>query len=198
MRRVVVTPTFAAGLGVVVAATLAYPMQTVFSYVVPGASGQGGLVCAKDGCTHHSGRGKPYPFGVGDGALPSSPGSAEPGNDPPGQHTGGGGGAIAQPRLTYKVTGRWQGGFWGLITITFPGAAPPEWRLRIGYPARHIQRIKPSGHLAPGGHGALVRSTDYSGGLGPGDRTFTVGVSVQGSPARPGKCWFNGRHCHFG
>ena len=198
MRRVVVTPTFAAGLGVVVAATLAYPMQTVFSYVVPGASGQGGLVCAKDGCTHHSGRGKPYPFGVGDGALPSSPGSAEPGNDPPGQHTGGGGSAIAQPRLTYKVTGRWQDGFWGLITITFPGAAPPEWRLRIGYPARHIQRIKPSGHLAPGGHGALVRSTDYSGGLGPGDRTFTVGVSVQGSPARPGKCWFNGRHCHFG
>src|SRR5690348_11194883 len=93
MRRVVVTPTFAAGLGVVVAATLAYPMQTVFSYVVPGASGQGGLVCAKDGCTHHSGRGKPYPFGVGDGALPSSPGSAEPGNDPPGQHTGGGGSA---------------------------------------------------------------------------------------------------------
>jgi hypothetical protein len=198
LRRVVVTPTFAAGLGVVVAATLAYPMQTVFSYVVPGASGQGGLVCAQDGCTHHSGRGKPYPFGVGDGALPSSPGSAEPGNDPPGQHTGGGGSAIAQPRLTYKVTGRWQGGFWGLITITFPGAAPPEWRLRIGYPARHIRRIKPSGHLAPGGHGALVRSTDYSGGSGPGDRTFTVGVSVQGSPARPGKCWFNGRHCHFG
>ena len=35
MRRVVVTPTFAAGLGVVVAAVLAYPMQTVFSYAAP-------------------------------------------------------------------------------------------------------------------------------------------------------------------
>jgi Cellulose binding domain len=199
MRRVVVTPTFAAGLGVVVAATLAYPMQTVFSYVAPGASGPGGLVCAQDGCTHHSGRGNLYPFGVGDGALPSSPGSAEPGNDSPGQHAGGDGdSSIAQPRLTYKVTGRWQGGFWGRITITFPGAAPPGWRLRFGYPARHIQRVKPGGHLAPGGHGALVRSTDYSGGWGPGDRSFTVGVSVQGSPARPGKCRFNGRHCHFG
>src|SRR5215469_17977232 len=95
IRRVVVTPTFAAGLGVVVAAMLAYPMQTVFSYVAPGASGQSGLVCTQDGCTHHSGRGNPYPFGVGDGALPSSPGS---GNDSPGQHAGGaGGGAIAQP-----------------------------------------------------------------------------------------------------
>lgn len=31
MRRVVMTPTFAAGLGVVVAAVLAYPMQTVFT-----------------------------------------------------------------------------------------------------------------------------------------------------------------------
>src|SRR6516162_7577689 len=81
MRRVVVTPTFAAGLGVVVAAMLAYPMQTVFSYVAPGASGPGGLVCAQDGCTHHSGGGKPYPFGVGDGALPSPPVSAEPDND---------------------------------------------------------------------------------------------------------------------
>jgi len=200
MRRVVVTPTFAAGLGVVVAAMLAYPMQTVFSYVAPGASGPGGLVCAQDGCTHHSGGGKPYPFGVGDGAVPSSPGSAEPGNDSPGQHAAGGGGsAIAQPRMTYQVTGRWQGGFWGRITITFPGAVPPGWRLRIGYPARHILRIKPSSsHLGPGGHGALVRSTDYSSGWGPGGRSFAVVVSVQGRPTRPGRCWLNGRHCHFG
>lgn len=194
----VVTPTFAAGLGVVVAAMLAFPMQTVFSYVAPGASGQGGLVCAQDGCTHQSGRGKPYPFGVGDGVIPTSPGSAEPGNDSPGQHAGGGGGAIARPRLTYKVAARWQGGFWGRITITFPGAVPPEWRLWIGYPARRILRIKPSSHLAPGGNAALVRSTNYSGGWGPGGRTFAVVISVQGWPTRPGRCRFNGRHCHFG
>ena len=42
MRRVAVTPTFAAGLGVVVAAMLAYPVQTVFSYVAPGATGHAG------------------------------------------------------------------------------------------------------------------------------------------------------------
>jgi len=195
MRRVVVTPTFAAGLGVVVAAMLAFPMQTVFSYVAPGASGPGGLVCTQDGCTHHPGRGKPYPFGVGDGALPSPPVSAEPDNDSPGQHAGS---ANARPRVTYQVTGRWQGGFWGRITITFPGAVPPEWRLRIGYPARHILRTRPSSHLAPGGHAALVRSTDYSGGVGPGGRTFAVVVSVQGKPTRPGRCWLNGRHCHLG
>jgi len=38
MRRVVVTPTFVAGLGVVVAAMLAYPMQTVFNYAAPNAA----------------------------------------------------------------------------------------------------------------------------------------------------------------
>lgn len=198
MRRVVVTPTFAAGLGVVVAAVLAYPMQTVFSYVVPGASGGSGLACTRDGCTEHSGRAQANPFGVGDGVLNlPSPRSAEPGNDSAGQH-GDRGSAITRPRLTYKVTGRWQGGFKGRITITFPGAVPPEWWLRIGYPARHVLRINPGDHLAPGGHAGLVGSTSYSRGWGPGGRNFTVGVSVQGKPARPGRCWFNGRHCHFG
>src|SRR5499427_2538852 len=101
MRRVVVTPTFAAGLGVVVAAVLAYPMQTVFSYVAPGALGQGGLRCGQTGCTRQPTTGKPEPFGAAGGALnPSSPGSAKPagGNDGatgstgstggPGQQTG--------------------------------------------------------------------------------------------------------------
>src|ERR1700758_4363542 len=44
MRRVVVTPTFAAGLGVVVAAVLAYPMQPVFTYAAPNAR-QCGISC---------------------------------------------------------------------------------------------------------------------------------------------------------
>src|SRR5215831_20210280 len=79
MRRVVVTPTFAAGLGVVVAAVLAYPMQTVFSYVVPGALGQGGLRCGQDGCTRQPATGQPEPFGAAGGALnPSPPASAKP------------------------------------------------------------------------------------------------------------------------
>ena len=65
MRRVVVTPTFAAGLGVVVAAVLAYPMQTVFSYVAPGALGQGGLRCGQNGCSRQAlPTGKPEPFGA--------------------------------------------------------------------------------------------------------------------------------------
>jgi len=203
MRRVVVTPTFAAGLGVVVAAVLAYPMQTVFSYVAPGASGRGGLLCTQGGCAQPSGPGKPSPFGVGGGALnPASP-SAAPGDDdspaPAGQQTGPtGDSAVVQPKLSYKIISKWDGGFWGQIIITFPGAVPAEWRLRIGYPTGHILGMNPSSHLAPNGHAAVVRSTDYSGGSGPGGRTFAVGVGVQGVPTHPARCSFNGQACHFG
>jgi hypothetical protein len=204
MRRVMVTPTFAAGLGVVVAAVLAYPMRTVFSYVAPGASGQGSLVCTQGGCAHHPGAGKPSPFGVGGAALgPSSPKAAEPDNDgppaSPAQQTGGrDGAAIVQPKLSYKITSKRQGGFWGQITITFPGAVPAKWQLRIGYPTSHILGMNPSSHLAPNGHAAVVRSTDYPAGPRPDRRTFAVGVGVRGVPTHPGRCSFNGRVCHIG
>ena len=203
MRRVVVTPTFAAGLGVVVAAVLAYPMQTVFSYVAPGAIGRGGIQCGQSGCAHQSGHGKLAPFGLGGGVLnPPPPGSAIPDNDgaarPSRQQPGASSTAVVQPRLSYKITSKWQGGFWGQIIITFPGPVPPEWRLRIGYPGGHILGMNPNGQLGPDGHAVTMRSSDYSGGTGPGGRTFTVGVGVQGVPAHPARCSFDGRACHFG
>jgi hypothetical protein len=205
MRRVAVTPTFAAGLGVVVAAVLAYPMQTVFSYVAPGALGQGGLRCGQDGCSHQPPpTGKPEPFGAGGGALsPSPPASAKPAdNDGPaaqsGQQTGTGGTTAAQPQLSYKITSKWQGGFWGQITITFPGAVPANWHLRFGYPGGHILGMNPNSHLAPNGHAAVVRSSDYATGYGPDGRTFAVGVGVQGVPTHPARCSFDGRACHIG
>ena len=204
LRRVVVTPTFAAGLGVVVAAVLAYPMQTVFRYVAPGASGRGGLLCTEGGCGHQSGPGKPSPLGVGGGALsPSSPGPAKPGHDGspasrvPQAGGRGGGTAIAEPKLSYKITNKWPGGFWGQITITFPGVVPASWSLRIGYPTGHILGMNPAGHLAPNGHAVVVRSTDYPGGPGPDGHTFTLRVGVQGGPTHPGRCSFNGRACHI-
>lgn len=196
MRRVVVTPTFAAGLGVVVAAVLAYPMQTVFSYVTPGALGRGGMLCGQGGCAPQSGaHGKPAPFGVGGGPLSPSPPAAA-GSDPDrpsasGQRARGGSATITGPRLSYKITSKWQGGFWGQITIAFSGAVPRIWHLRFGYPAGHIVGMNPDSQLVPNGHAAVVRSTDYSSGSGPGGRIFTVGVGVQGIPTRPARCSFD-------
>src|SRR5277367_1221873 len=57
LRRVIVTPTFAAGLGVVIAAVLAYPMsRTVFRYIAPNTHAQS---CAAYGCGGSSGGGQP-------------------------------------------------------------------------------------------------------------------------------------------
>jgi hypothetical protein len=205
LRRVAVTPTFAAGLGIVVAAVLAYPVQTVFSYVAPGALGQGGLQCGRGGCSQQSSpTGKPEPFGVGGGTLnPSPPATANPaGNDgtpaPSGQQTGTDGTEVARPHLSYKITSKWQGGFWGQIIITFPGAVPASWHLRFGYPGGHILGMNPDSHLATNGHAAVVRSSDYAAGSGPGGRTFAVGVGVQGTPTHPARCSFNGKTCHIG
>jgi hypothetical protein len=211
MRRVVVTPTFAAGLGVVVAAVLAYPMQTVFSYVAPGALGQGGLRCGQDGCSRQPATGKPEPFGAAGGALSQSPpASATPagGHDGPagspgssggsGRQTGAGSTVVAQPHLSYKITSKWQGGFWSQITITFPGAVPANWHLRFGYPGGHILGMNPDSHVTPNGHAAVVRSSDYAAGSGPGGRTFAIGVGVQGVPTHPARCSFDGRPCRIG
>jgi Cellulose binding domain len=207
MRRVVVTPTFAAGLGVVVAAVLAFPMQTVFSYVAPGALGPGSMRCGQDGCSQQSlPTGKPEPFGVGGGSLnPSSPASAQPADNDgsptasSGQQTGSGGGTeVARPHLGYKITSKWQGGFWSQITVTFPGAVPAKWHLRFGYPGSHILGMNPDSHLAPNGHAATVRSSDYANGSGADGRTFAIGVGVQGMPTHPARCSFNGQACHIG
>jgi hypothetical protein len=197
MRRVVVTPTFAAGLGVVVAAVLAYPMQTVFSYVAPGALGPGGVQCGQDGCANQPGHVNPAPFGVG-GAISKAPSGSQTTHGTTTQpgHAGSGM-AVARPQLGYKITNRWQGGFWGHITITFPGGVPPEWKLRFGYPGGHILALIPNSRLAANGHAALVRSSDYATGTGPGGRTFVVGVRVQGAAVPPARCSFDGRSCHI-
>src|SRR5260370_36783146 len=57
MRRVVVTPTFAAGLGVVVAAMLVYPMQAGFSSLPPYPGRPRSLPCPKAGTLPSAQRG---------------------------------------------------------------------------------------------------------------------------------------------
>ena len=117
---------------------------------------------------------------------------------PAGQQTGTGGTTVTQPRLSYKITSKWQGGFWGQITITFSGAVPANWHLRFGYPGGHILGMNPDSHLAPNGHAAVVRSSDYATGSGADGRTFAVGVGVQGVPTHPARCSFDGKACHIG
>ena len=197
MRRVVVTPTFAAGLGVVVAAVLAYPVQTVFSYVAPGALGRGGVPCSQAGCGQEAGTNARHaPSGTGGASRSGAAGQDSDGPATTSSRTGSGG-ITALPELSYKITSKWQGGFWGRIIITFPGAVPADWHLRFGYPGGRILGMNPDSRLAPNGRAVLVRSSDYATGTGRDGRTFAIGVGVQGVPTHPARCSFDGTPCHI-
>src|SRR5215470_17378075 len=194
MRRVVVTPTFAAGLGVVVAAVLAYPMRTVFNY-----AGPAGGTCPPASCEFGTGAKAPQ---LGSGNRMKTPG-------PSGAHSGtngstsaagygsrdpGGHGQAGEPQLTYHTFGKGQWGFEGTIEITFQAKhAHDRWRLRFGYPSARILKVWAGKYVKHGLHSAVVGSWDWpsSGGL------VRVSIGVDGHPGPPHVCSFNGRPCHI-
>ena len=118
MRRVVVTPTFAAGLGVVIAAGMAYPMtKTVISY--GGTPPAGGASCLTAGCVGRRQR------AAGDGQTraaacrrPRPRPRARIRRPPPLPAGAGPVAAGPPPVMQYQTLRQWQSGFFGQVTIT--------------------------------------------------------------------------------
>jgi hypothetical protein len=199
MRRVVVTPTFAAGLGVVVAAVLAYPMRTVFNY--PG-SPEAPCPPAPVSCGLSDG-GKAPALGSGNRmntASPSAPHSGGKGSRSAaqsGSRDNDGRGQAGAPQLTYHTYSKGQWGFAGTIEITFQAKhAHDHWRLRFGYPAARILKVwagKPLPHRV---HSAVVGSWDWSGQV-PSDGMVRVSIGVAGHAGPPHRCFFNGQPCRI-
>ena len=200
MRRVVVTPTFAAGLGVVVAAVLALQMHTVFNYAPPG-----GTTCQVAGCAISSQSGGHTASGPtrrlstpGSAAAHSGGnGSTSDGKDSP---AGGGSSPVAAaPQLSYQTASKAPGGFEGTIVMTFkPQYAHQRWRLRFSYPSARILRVWAGKylHIQHSRHSALVASlSSRAHGL---PRLVRVSIEVAGRPGPPPQCSFNGHGCHFG
>jgi len=201
MRRVVVTPTFAAGLGVVVAAVLASSMHTVFSYAEPPS----GATCKMLNCGQAAHGGGQSAAGSGNRMNAKPQHGSQPvtsGSGPAAGHTsppGGDGdaGEAASPGLRYQAAGQAKTGFSGAITIMFqPGAAPAHWRLRFGYPSARIVKVWAGRYLPHGAHTAMVTSRDLAG-RGSTGRPMEVWIGVTGHPAPPGVCSFDGRACHI-
>ena len=198
MRRVVVTPTFAAGLGVVVAAVLAYPMRTVFNYAAPN-----GETCETAGCGigsqtgghTASGPGSRLPTPGPGGSRRSNSGSTSHGNNAPA-----GGQAAAAPQLSYQTASKAHWGFDGTIVIAFkPKFEHQHWRLRFSYPSARILRVWAGSyiHIQHSRHSALVASLD-SQAHGTVPQLVRVSIEVAGPPGPPPRCLFNGHGCHFG
>ncbi len=198
LRRVVVTPTFAAGLGVVIAAFIAYPLtRTVISYgpepPVAGhrcpvtacattAPGSGGLATAKPvqrlpsappQFPHHR-------------VTPVRPAVAGP-----------------QPVMTYQTLHQWAGGFAGQVIITMPaGYLPASWRLRLSYRLAAIGNVWGGTWTARSPHVVIVSGIGDPGspgtGYGGGGEEIRVYLAVTGPPGPPTGCALNGQPCARG
>jgi Cellulose binding domain len=194
MRRVVVTPTFAAGLGVVIAAAMAYPMtKTVISY--GGTPPVGGSPCLRDGCVGGT---------DGSGSLATaSPGaqlrSPSPTTDPgPAAPPASGAGTVAagQPLMQYLTLRQWESGFIGQITISdASGSAPANWQLRLAYDSGRIIGVWGGKWSPSGDHTVLVTPDSGDGNSRTGDGHVQVVVVVSGRPGPPSECAFNGQAC---
>jgi Cellulose binding domain len=198
VRRVVVTPTFAAGLGVVIAAAMAYPMtKTVISY--GGTPPAGEAPCAPDGCGSGT-DGSGSLATASPGARLASPSPATTHLDPTAPLAPGAGTAAAgQPLLQYQTLRQWESGFIGQITISdLSGSAPANWQLRLAYDSARIIGVW-GGRWSPSGdHAVLVTPDGGDGYAHSGDGHVQVVVVVSGHPGPPSGCAFNGHACRTG
>ncbi len=195
-----VTPTFAAGLGVVVAASLAVSMtaKTVLHFTGPDQQKCTLRVCLK-------GPGMPGRVGTlatakpGFRLLPATGGPS--GSSPPRSASGGGQGsghvAGSHVVITYRTTQKWSWGFDGQIMISgIPASSAGNWRLAFKYPGTSIVEVQgaqwvPTGQdsgvaeagtsssSAPSSAGSSQSGTSSSGTSSSG--TSTSGASSSGT-----------------
>jgi Cellulose binding domain len=196
VRRVVVTPTFAAGLGVVIAAAMAYPMtKTVISY--GGTPPVGGTPCQLDGCVGGTdGSGSLGTASPGSPVGTPSPATTHPDPTAP---LAPGTVAAGQPLMQYQTLRQWESGFIGQITISdLSGSAPANWQLRLAYDSARIIGVWGGRWSSSGDHAVLVTPDTGDGNSHAGNGHVQVVVVVSGQPGPPSGCTFNGQACRAG
>jgi len=180
LRRLMVTPTFAAGLGVVVAAGLAVNMtaRTVLHFSGPDQQ----KVCSTRPCANQ-------PDLPGGGTLASAKpgvrlepatlgpsGSAEPHLSSTGkgasEHSSAG-----QVVIAYQTTQKWSWGFDGQIVISkMPASSVGSWRLAFDYPGTSIVEVE----------GAQWQPTGQNSGVAEAETTTSSSTPSAGGPAQNG------------
>jgi hypothetical protein len=205
MRRTVVTPTFAAGLGVVIAAVLVvtYPMaRTVISFGKGPPAG--GSPCPVKNCLATGGGGPGEPAVVKPGRKLVTPAPARakthgsalaPSGQPSRTGTLPPGGAAVQYLTAYQ----WQNGFVEEVVIS-PAAGSPSanWQLLVTYSSAHIFGVGGANWVPEGEHTVLVKPGGPGGQPPPGGASIRVYLFVTGSPGPPSGCSFDGQPCRSG
>ncbi len=186
MRWLVLTPTFVAGLVVVVAAAMAAPTRSVHFLPQP-FSGP----CALQGCRSARGTGvltRPKPKRlVNPVRVPASHAPA--------------GGAGQDVLVQYRTVGQYHsGGFFGQIILASGNSQPLQnWVLRFSYPGQ----IKVWGGppQAPGQHTVTITAGQFPSAGGwagwSGGRVVQIVFSASGPPGPPASCTVNGKVCRY-
>ncbi len=103
--------------------------------------------------------------------------------------------------ITYQQVEQWPGGFADQITIHgLSGTGPQAWSLAFAYPGARIAGVQ-GARWEPGGAGAGMAQGVSWAGRGQAQRsapTVRLTVIVEGQPAAPSGCAFNGQLCTFG
>jgi hypothetical protein len=213
MRRLMVTPTFAAGLGVVVAASLAANMtKTVLHFSSPLPDRQ----CPVSACPapSHGGTLASARPGV---HLPS--GAGKKGKSAGSAGVGGNGGGRHRIRVSYRLTEQWAGGFADEITVAGLGGPGGSWSLALSYPGDRIAGVQGAAWRWRSADSGVAQGAAAGGSRGPGDGGQWGGqpgdgqpgegnhawdqggarfvITLQGSPSAPSGCSLNGRACTF-
>jgi hypothetical protein len=194
MRMLVVTPQFAAGAGMVIAAILAVDLpHAALSYgpnpevrtcsardCVTTKPGTGGLTTTDPGIKLREPRHSP---GASEAALPD--GSASPAHS-----------SSAQPAMHYHTIRHVDSGFIGMITIT-THPAQGGWSLGFGFPGARIQHIWGATWHAGGDTGGVVVTGKPWPWPGQKSVTSRIVVFATGTASAPGSCTFDGAACTF-
>jgi hypothetical protein len=202
-RSLMVTPWFAAGAGIVIAAALAVDSPSALTY----APGGPGVRCAATGCTGTA-------PSHGPDLATATPGVPIAGGAAPGEGTEtgpAGPGPVYQ--VGYQLLRRWPSGFLAMITLP-ANIRPGAWSLQFTFPSAHVARVwgarwqpfsngnggtatGPSDAPGPGPGGG--RGGGGEGGAGPGHLgSLQLMVSAAGTPTTPSGCTLDGKSCRFG
>jgi hypothetical protein len=203
-RSLLVTPWFAAGAGIVIAAALAVNTPTALTY---GPTGPGRL-CTTHSCTGARRGAPPQVATATPGVAIKAPDADAKGAGPaPSPH----GVTVMSYEVGYRIVGHWRSGFRAVITMR--GAGKTGWSLQFAFPAAHVRVVMGAKwHPSRGGSGGTaVRSAPRGGQPATGSDPGQPGTPAQpstsdpdqmtvvatGQPQMPSSCTLDGISCHF-
>ena len=184
------TPWFAAGAGIVIAAAMAVDSQAALTYAPSGP----GVRCPMSGCRSPAPGHPPALATARPGVALKTPSAEQAGAEA--ASSGLRPRAEVGYQLGYQVIGRWPSGFVAMITMP-DDLRPGTWSLQFAFPSARIDRVwgarwQPSRN----GDGGTARGAWQWRGRGqPGAHQLTV--SATGKPTDPSRCRLDGISCGY-